>query len=763
MSFKRYNQRIDGDIAQGEEKQVQLFRQTSYARLDQRYFTTASFLNFSAAYAISLSALNAAIASGGGGGGALPSDYYTFTASVKTFSASIYAYTASMNTFSAAVNAYTASLTNAVLVSKVTQSLDLRYSPALSGQARAIPFFGTNGTTIESAAELTWNNSAKNLSLTGSHDIYSFPDLPSTVGAQTTPWRISFYDQATDKLEIVARRQALGTSPGTADYFLHRTQGALTGGYIGFYGAQGSTTGSGIGLGVNAPLSGFPQVYVAPSTFVGINTIIPRAPLDVSGAVYPNKNNLFPLGTGSYTWNNVWSSYYTVYGAAGTRSLQMTFQTSDISFYEIALFGQRSFSLNRAVWAFELFGASSSGTLGNTKSTAFSIYEQSTSRNFNEQPSGTNKFYSFAVNGDTAKGTSSDTFCFSVRAMGTNPTGMVNGSYFAAFAWTSVTPATPVNGFGYRHYWKAAYVNTDMLYSSLADQAYEESYWQEVSNRKGGWRVLPSNTGIGLAGFACHYTSGGVLAAAIGGTPSSTANSLHINLPTGIGTNAPLNTLDITGALVVGSGYAGTLNASKDGATIQGRVCIGHNRPIDFLNVSGALTLTSTSSLPAATMHMPRLYASSSDGMLYFQNTTGSFPVATRTILTQQVISSSVVQPGAAVLRNPNSIEIPIVFSGSLAGIGLKVYSNSITAGSVGIAVQTNSQNPTTGAGVQLGLTPYVSLSTAAAYFTTAAYAPGTYPIVPGGNAVVFISASTDYAQGTAGLKGIQLTVYAYT
>ena len=136
----------------------------------------------------------------------------TFTASLNAFSASISAFTASVNSFSASlysfsasVNAYTASITypildkhyvtsslytNTVVVSMVTQSLDTRYGQAITGYGNAIPYFNLGGTTLFSALQFTWDNTRRNQIITGSQDIYSYPDLPSAIGSQRTLWNI---------------------------------------------------------------------------------------------------------------------------------------------------------------------------------------------------------------------------------------------------------------------------------------------------------------------------------------------------------------------------------------------------------------------------------------------------------------------------------------------------------------------------------------------------------------------------------------------
>ena len=55
----------------------------------------------------------------------------------------------------------------------------------------------------------------------------------------------------------------------------------------------------------------------------------------------------------------------------------------------------------------------------------------------------------------------------------------------------------------------------------------------------------------------------------------------------GVGTNAPMNRLDVEGGMAVGSGYAGTSVAPTNGAVIEGNVGIGTNSPSDKFVVNG--------------------------------------------------------------------------------------------------------------------------------------------------------------------------------
>ena len=66
------------------------------------------------------------------------------------------------------------------------------------------------------------------------------------------------------------------------------------------------------------------------------------------------------------------------------------------------------------------------------------------------------------------------------------------------------------------------------------------------------------------------------------------------NPQVGIGTNAPVNTLDVEGGAAIGAAYSGTSAAPANGLIIEGNVGIGKNSAAQRLDVSGNAAVSGT-------------------------------------------------------------------------------------------------------------------------------------------------------------------------
>lgn len=78
-----------------------------------------------------------------------------------------------------------------------------------------------------------------------------------------------------------------------------------------------------------------------------------------------------------------------------------------------------------------------------------------------------------------------------------------------------------------------------------------------------------------------------------GANSQKRANALTVlkNGYTGIGTPAPINRLDVSGAIAIGGGYAGIKTAPLNGAIIRGNVGIATATPVNKLDVLGAIAI----------------------------------------------------------------------------------------------------------------------------------------------------------------------------
>ena len=82
---------------------------------------------------------------------------------------------------------------------------------------------------------------------------------------------------------------------------------------------------------------------------------------------------------------------------------------------------------------------------------------------------------------------------------------------------------------------------------------------------------------------------GGANLTSTAGTGGLRAKDMAVTNRVGIGTLAPLNALDVDGAVAIGSSYAGIETAPSNGLIVQGFVGIGTTNPTVELDVSGSI------------------------------------------------------------------------------------------------------------------------------------------------------------------------------
>jgi hypothetical protein len=80
--------------------------------------------------------------------------------------------------------------------------------------------------------------------------------------------------------------------------------------------------------------------------------------------------------------------------------------------------------------------------------------------------------------------------------------------------------------------------------------------------------------------------------------PGFIAMYIDNNKNVGIGTTTPNNKLDVSGAAVIGSGYAGNNNAPENGLLVQGKVGIGTTDPKDKLQIGDNYNSIALADLP---------------------------------------------------------------------------------------------------------------------------------------------------------------------
>jgi hypothetical protein len=117
----------------------------------------------------------------------------------------------------------------------------------------------------------------------------------------------------------------------------------------------------------------------------------------------------------------------------------------------------------------------------------------------------------------------------------------------------------------------------------LRGDQYPNMVWKTDSGGNPAWRTDSSGVsyvmGTGLTLFGNMINS----------TWTQSGNNIYNNntANVGIGTNTPVNKLDVAGGVAIGNGYAGTTPlAPADGAIIKGKVGIGTNAPIAKLEVT---------------------------------------------------------------------------------------------------------------------------------------------------------------------------------
>ena len=153
--------------------------------------------------------------------------------------------------------------------------------------------------------------------------------------------------------------------------------------------------------------------------------------------------------------------------------------------------------------------------------------------------------------------------------------------------------------------------------------------------------------------------------AATGTSLAVTGNITTSGGEIGIGTTSPINSLDVSGGVAIGTGYAGTDTAPTNGLIVQGDVGIGTSSPSNPLSVNGIIqSLTGGFKFPDGTT----------------QTTAASTPVGMVLLATVNASGASSVAFGSTYITstyNKYVIEFDSVYTSDGLPIGLQVSANN--------------------------------------------------------------------------------------
>lgn len=164
--------------------------------------------------------------------------------------------------------------------------------------------------------------------------------------------------------------------------------------------------------------------------------------------------------------------------------------------------------------------------------------------------------------------------------------------------------------------------------------------------------VTPIPTGSGGTGTSTTFTEGSVIFAGASGIYSQD-NAVFFydrtNDRLGLGTTAPQNRLDVSGALVVGS-YAGLSTGPSNGMLVSGQVCVGTSS----VNANNAFQVQS--SLPHGITANGTITSTDGSSHAHFFQATGTFSPASGADTTASFSDSSIFSiPAAQVVTNASS------------------------------------------------------------------------------------------------------------
>ena len=230
-------------------------------------------------------------------------------------------------------------------------------------------------------------------------------------------------------------------------------------------------------------------------------------------------------------------------------------------------------------------------------------------------------------------------------------------------------------------------------------QSGENSSLHFYSDNVETMAVSDTSVGIGTnTPMNIMDVAGGVaIGSTYSGSATAPANGLIVEGRMGVGTSTPANKMDVEGGLAVGTTYAGSSTAPANGLVVEGKVGIGENNPTTAkLVISGSSTsegLDLASDNLYANMSVIRNSLSTLDKNLYLGSQSGlnsSVRLYSNDTLSMAVTNTK-VGIGTTAPKSKLDVEGSVSIGNTYAGTYAAPADGAIIEGNVGIGTNTPS------------------------------------------------------------------------
>lgn len=232
------------------------------------------------------------------------------------------------------------------------------------------------------------------------------------------------------------------------------------------------------------------------------------------------------------------------------------------------------------------FAVGEYATASATNSTAFGYFSLA---------SGTKSFAS----GEFAKATARNTTAFGYFSQATGDFAFAGGEFAFATGSTSIALGQFATASGAKSHAFGQFATASGDHSFVANRyTTAKSYAETVFGQYNTDYAPVSNTEWNVADRLFSIGNGT--------TSSLTSDAMVVlkNGNTGIGTNTPVNKLDIEGGVAIGASYAGASTAPSNGAIIQGKLGIGTADPVNLLDIQSASSASASVQSSASTAYL---------------------------------------------------------------------------------------------------------------------------------------------------------------